>query len=156
MTMRIIIILVIIIISYYYNFHKSNNNNHINKTNNNDPSYELWDPLSSESLYSDAIFPIYFISTHLNSFYQFFSLSVSWITNSYVSKSGDRSVVQSVRHSSVLSLRQLVGPAISYEIRCSLENITGIETSFLNKKCWELTKGCKDKKNRLQQRSEVI
>ena len=98
--MRIIIILVIIIISYYYNFHKSNNNNHINKTNNNDPSYELWDPLSSESLYSDAIFPIYFISPHLNSFYQFFSLSVSWITNSFCQQvrwSISRSVCQTLQ-----------------------------------------------------------
>lgn len=94
--------------------------------------------------------PIYIVFTSFSVYQSVESLIV------FVSKSGDRSVVQSVRHSSVLFLRQPVGPAISYEIWCSLENITGIETSFLNKKCWELTQGCKDKKNRIQQRSEVI
>lgn len=54
--------------------------------------------------------PIYIVFTSFSVYQSVESLIV------FVSKSGDRSVVQSVRQSSVLSLRQPVGPAISYEI----------------------------------------
>ena len=97
--MRIIIILVIIIISYYYNFHQSNNNNHIDKTNNvmKVMNYEIHCRLKVYIVMPSSLF---ILSYHLNSFYQFFSLSVSWITNSFCQQvrwSISRSVCQTLQ-----------------------------------------------------------